>query len=120
MISPLLAIFALAAPPAETTLVVNAVVVDGTGAPGRRASVRIADGRILAVGALAPARGDRVVDARGLVLARRRRGDAGPLAWTVLAGDQNLTSRLRATAGRHRVAARDQHPRHRPKRAAIP
>ena len=28
--------------PAETTLVVNAVVVDGTGAPGRRASVRIA------------------------------------------------------------------------------
>jgi N-acyl-D-amino-acid deacylase len=57
-----------AAAPAETTLVVNAVVVDGTGAPGRRASVRIADGRITAVGALTPARGDRVVDARGLVL----------------------------------------------------
>ncbi len=58
-----------AAVPAETTLVVNAIVVDGTGAPGRRASVRIADGRILAVGALARAPGDRIVDARGLVLA---------------------------------------------------
>ena len=58
-----------AAAPAETTLVVNALVVDGTGAPGRRVSVRFADGRITAVGALTPARGDRVVDARGLVLA---------------------------------------------------
>ena len=48
---------------------INAVVVDGTGAPRRRASVRIADGRIIAVGALTRARGDRVVDARGLVLA---------------------------------------------------
>ena len=55
--------------PAETTLVVNAVVVDGTGTPGRRASVRIADGRILAVGTLTRSPGDRVVDARGLVLA---------------------------------------------------
>ncbi|HEX2451856.1 MAG TPA: D-aminoacylase [Gemmatimonadales bacterium] len=64
----LLSILAIATP-AETTLVVNAVVVDGTGAPGRRASVRIAGGRILAVGALKPARGDRVVDARGFVLA---------------------------------------------------
>jgi N-acyl-D-amino-acid deacylase len=70
MMNPLLlSLLAVTAAPAETTLVVNAVVVDGTGAPGRRASVRIAAGRILAVGALAPTRGDRVVDARGLVLA---------------------------------------------------
>jgi N-acyl-D-amino-acid deacylase len=55
--------------PAETTLVVNAVVIDGTGAAGRRASVRIADGKILAVGALQRGPGERVVDARGLVLA---------------------------------------------------
>jgi N-acyl-D-amino-acid deacylase len=65
----LLSLLAFAAAPAETTLVVNAVVVDGSGAPGRRASVRLADGRILAVGALERAPGDRVVDARGLVLA---------------------------------------------------
>jgi N-acyl-D-amino-acid deacylase len=55
--------------PAETTLVVNALVVDGTGSPARRASVRLAGGRILTVGTLQPAPGDRVVDARGLVLA---------------------------------------------------
>ncbi|MGH7519128.1 MAG: N-acyl-D-amino-acid deacylase family protein [Gemmatimonadales bacterium] len=65
----LLSVLAFTAAPPETTLVVNAVVVDGTGAPGRRASVRIVDGRILAVGALARAPGDRVVDARGLTLA---------------------------------------------------
>ncbi len=65
----ILSVLAVAAAPAETTLVVNAVVIDGTGAPARRASVRIADGRILAVGGLHRARGERVVDARGLVLA---------------------------------------------------
>ncbi|MGH7628749.1 MAG: N-acyl-D-amino-acid deacylase family protein [Gemmatimonadales bacterium] len=65
----ILSVVAIAAAPAETTLVVNAVVIDGTGAPGRRASVRLADGRILAVGALTRARGDRVVDARSLALA---------------------------------------------------
>lgn len=68
MMLGLLSLLALAAAPAETTLVINAVVVDGTGAPARRASVRLADGRILAVGSLKRTRGDRVVDARGLVL----------------------------------------------------
>ncbi|HET8622213.1 MAG TPA: D-aminoacylase [Gemmatimonadales bacterium] len=64
----LLSLLAFAAP-GDTTLVINAVVVDGTGAPARRASVRIADGRILAVGALQRLPGDRLVDARGMVLA---------------------------------------------------
>jgi N-acyl-D-amino-acid deacylase len=55
--------------PPDTTLILNAVVVDGTGAPARRAGVRLAEGRIIAVGALVRAPGDGLVDARGLVLA---------------------------------------------------
>jgi N-acyl-D-amino-acid deacylase len=56
-------------PPPDTTLVINALVVDGTGSPARQASVRLAGGRIVAVGPLVRAAGDRPVDARGLVLA---------------------------------------------------
>ncbi len=52
-----------------TTLIRGALVVDGTGAPGRVASVRLAGGRIAAVGALAPEPGEEVVEASGLVLA---------------------------------------------------
>ncbi len=51
------------------TLIVNAKVLDGTGAAPRQASVRIAGGRILAVGDLQPESADSVVDAAGLVLA---------------------------------------------------
>jgi N-acyl-D-amino-acid deacylase len=73
MIPCLIALLAAApgsrAGPPDTTLIVNAVVVDGTGAPGRRAAVRFAGGRIVAVGALARTPGERVVEARGLVLA---------------------------------------------------
>lgn len=47
----------------------NAVVVDGSGAPARRADVRVAGDRIAAIGELAPKRGEPVVDAHGLVLA---------------------------------------------------
>ena len=71
----LLGLIALAAAPApalnppDTTVILTAVVVDGTGAPARRAGVRLAGGRIIAVGALVKAPGDRLVDARGLVLA---------------------------------------------------
>jgi N-acyl-D-amino-acid deacylase len=55
---------------AQRVLITNANVLDGTGAPAGPADVRIADGRIEAIGppgSLAP--GDRVVDARGLTLA---------------------------------------------------
>ena len=54
---------------ATSFVIVNANVVDGTGAPSRRAAVRVVDGRIAEVGDIRPPGGDRVVDARGLVLA---------------------------------------------------
>jgi N-acyl-D-amino-acid deacylase len=54
---------------AQSTLIQGASVVDGTGAPARVADVRIANGRIAAVGAVAREPGDRVVNGRGLTLA---------------------------------------------------
>jgi N-acyl-D-amino-acid deacylase len=51
------------------TVIINALVVDGTGAPPRRASVRIEGDGIAAIGDLEPEPGDRVVDAGGKVLA---------------------------------------------------
>jgi N-acyl-D-amino-acid deacylase len=54
---------------ATTTLVTGATLVDGTGAAGRRASVRIAGDRVEAVGELSPRPGEQVVDAAGLTLA---------------------------------------------------
>src|SRR5688500_19903954 len=50
------------------TLIRNASLVDGTGAPPRRADVRIAGDRIAAVGELTATADDRTVDAAGLVL----------------------------------------------------
>lgn len=46
----------------------NANVIDGTGSPGRITPVRVADGKVGAIGGLAQP-GDSVIDARGLVLA---------------------------------------------------
>jgi N-acyl-D-amino-acid deacylase len=54
---------------ADTLFIADALLVDGSGRPARRASVRVADGRILAVGRLRPGRGDTVVRANGRVLA---------------------------------------------------
>ncbi|HJR60114.1 MAG TPA: D-aminoacylase [Vicinamibacterales bacterium] len=51
------------------TVIINASVIDGTGGPARSASVRIADDRIVAVGAITPRAGEQVTDARGLTLA---------------------------------------------------
>lgn len=51
------------------TVIVDASVVDGTGAPARRADVRIENGRIAAVGRLARNPGDSIIHARGLTLA---------------------------------------------------
>ena len=53
----------------SSLLIRNAVVVDGTGSPGRQADVRIAAGKIVEVGRLAPASGERALDAGGLTLA---------------------------------------------------
>ncbi|MEO8678204.1 MAG: P1 family peptidase [Vicinamibacterales bacterium] len=54
---------------ATSFVIVNASVVDGTGAPARPAAVRVVDGRIVEVGDIQPTGRDRVVDARGLALA---------------------------------------------------
>jgi N-acyl-D-amino-acid deacylase len=51
------------------TLIINASVIDGTGAPARPAEVRIVNGRIDAIGHWTRNPGDRVIDARGLTLA---------------------------------------------------
>lgn len=55
--------------PAPTLRIVNARLIDGTGAPARPGSLRIAGDRIAAVGDLEPLPGEEVFDAKGLVLA---------------------------------------------------
>ena len=55
------------APP--STLIRNARIIDGTGAPIRAGDVRIAGDRIVAVGHLTRESGEQVVDAGGLALA---------------------------------------------------
>src|SRR6185312_6664841 len=55
--------------PAGTTVIVNARVADGTGAPLAAASVRIVGDRIKKIGQFKPEKGERVIDAKGLVLA---------------------------------------------------
>ena len=57
---------------AAGTLITNIALIDGSGTPARRASVRIQGERIVAVGdatPLAPASGERVIDGGGLTLA---------------------------------------------------
>ena len=49
-------------------IITGARIVDGTGAPERAGRVRIEGDRIVAVGAVQPREGDRVLDAEGLVL----------------------------------------------------
>jgi N-acyl-D-amino-acid deacylase len=55
--------------PTYDLLIANATLVDGTGAPGRRASVAVRDDAIAAVGDLPTEGAGRVVDGTGLVLA---------------------------------------------------
>ena len=70
----LAAALALSAPvaiaaPTPQTVIRGATVIDGSGAPGRLADVRIEDGRIKEIGAVESRVGELVVEARGLVLA---------------------------------------------------
>jgi N-acyl-D-amino-acid deacylase len=51
------------------TVILNAQIVDGTGAPLRKASVRIAGDRVVEIGNLKANQGERTIDATGLVLA---------------------------------------------------
>src|SRR5438034_1490190 len=53
----------------QPTLIINASVIDGTGAPARPADVRILNGRIDAIGHWTRNPSDRVIDAHGLTLA---------------------------------------------------
>jgi N-acyl-D-amino-acid deacylase len=55
--------------PAFDLIISDGRVVDGTGQPGRSASVGIRDGRIAAIGTLAGATARQTLDARGLVVA---------------------------------------------------
>jgi N-acyl-D-amino-acid deacylase len=50
-------------------LIKNGTIIDGTGAPGRRADVAIAGGRIAEIGALSKNSSHRVIDASNLVVA---------------------------------------------------
>ncbi len=56
-------------PAQPSTLIRNALVLDGTGAPAVRASLRFSADRILAIGNLRSRQGETVIDASGLVLA---------------------------------------------------
>ncbi len=53
----------------QGTVIVNARVIDGSGGPTQKVSVRIVGDRIADVGDIEPSAGDTVVDATGLVLA---------------------------------------------------
>lgn len=57
-----------AAPELQGTIIVNAKVADGTGAPLQAVNVRIVGDRIAEIGSFQPASKDKVIDARGLVL----------------------------------------------------
>jgi N-acyl-D-amino-acid deacylase len=59
-------------------LIVNATVLDGTGAPGQPASVAVTDDTIAAIGEIPTDAAGRVIDGAGLVLAP---GFSKPLHW---------------------------------------
>jgi N-acyl-D-amino-acid deacylase len=52
----------------SSTVIINAQVADGTGAPLQKVSVRISGDRIITVGNFKPAKDDQIIDAKGLVL----------------------------------------------------
>jgi N-acyl-D-amino-acid deacylase len=60
----------LANPPAlNSTVITNVLIVDGSGRKSFRGSVRILDGRIIAVGSLRPKKNETVIDGGGKALA---------------------------------------------------
>ena len=56
-------------PAVNRLLIVGGTVVDGTGKPARLADVRIVGEKIAEVGKLKPRRDERVIDAKGLIVA---------------------------------------------------
>src|ERR1700733_15270203 len=55
-------------PAAAAFVIVNAQVSDGSDAPLKKVSMRIAGDRITKIGVFKPTKGEQVVDAQGLVL----------------------------------------------------
>jgi N-acyl-D-amino-acid deacylase len=53
----------------SSLVIINAQIADGTGAPLRKANLRITGSRITKIGAFKPFKSDQVLDAKGLVLA---------------------------------------------------
>src|SRR5882724_32044 len=53
----------------QSLVITNAQLADGTGAPLRKANLRIAGSRITKIGNFKPSKTDQVLDAKGLVLA---------------------------------------------------
>lgn len=66
--TPMLA-FAAAAPNLDSVVISDVIIIDGTGAPARKGAVRIADGRIVAVGDVIPGNSEIVIEGDGKVLA---------------------------------------------------
>ena len=60
---------ALLLQPAPGLIITGARIVDGSGSPPRPGSVRVEGDRIVAIGNVAPAAGDTIVDGKGLTLA---------------------------------------------------
>ena len=56
-------------PPRFDLVIVGGRIVDGTGAPARRADVGIKDGKVAAIGTFSKQNGRDAVDATGLVVA---------------------------------------------------
>lgn len=70
MLSSLMpAAFAQTAAVPQTILIAGGLVIDGSGAPARRLDVRISGNLIKAIGHLKPLPNERVIDARGMVVA---------------------------------------------------
>ncbi len=71
LLVPAISPFAIAQEPSQqpSILIVNGTVVDGSGAPGRRADVRLVGNTIKEIGRLKPKPNERVIEARGMVVA---------------------------------------------------
>jgi N-acyl-D-amino-acid deacylase len=101
-----LVVFSIGRLPADTLLIRNGTVVDGTGAKPRKADVRIDGDRILEIGKLRPKPGEETIDAKGLVVAPGfidTHGHAltkpGPL--TALTVSQGITTAIIGQDGGH-------------------
>src|SRR5277367_5586804 len=62
-------VFATSRDKLPSTVIINARVADGTGAPLREVNVRISDDRIVTLGNFEPSKDEQIIDAKGLVLA---------------------------------------------------